>query len=227
MPFKSHYRVTALGTLGTSQERFSYGLNMAPNNGAGDANGVEGTITLNDDAWADVAEDLRSFHGAAGTHLSSRAVLTGVKVAKIGADGKYLEDPKYFDVVDTPGGSTLSSNSHLILPQTAVAVSLVTARRGPSGKGRFYLPMPIAGIDAGTFEADPTIITSIRDSAQTLINDLNNAPGFDLTEVKVCVASTKGFNTGVTGVRVGRILDTIRTRRAQLVENHTAVAAVS
>lgn len=227
MPFAPHYRVTALGRLGAGADIFSYGLNMAPDNGNGSASGLQNIITLNDTAWDDLAEDVRAFHGRAGTRISERAVLEVVKIARIGSDGKYMEDPRIVNVTDTPGGYTVDSDCALVHPQLALAVSLVTDRRGPSGKGRFYVPMPVVSSEADSLLGVTADIDSIATSAQTLINDMNNSPGIDVTTLKVCVSSTKGYNTGVERIRVGRAVDTIRTRRNKLAETYRPSLDVS
>jgi hypothetical protein len=53
-----------------------------------------------------------------------------------------------------------------------------------------------------------------------LINSLNGSIGFG----GVVVASSKGYLSGVTGVKVGRAVDTIRSRRSDLPEGYIAVA---
>lgn len=227
MPYRPHYRVSAIGRLGNSGEIFQYGVNMAPNGGSGTAGGLEDTASFNEDAWADVADDIRTFHGSAALNLASYAVLTHVKVARINALGKYDDmDPLIFDIADQPGANTLGTQAQT-LPQAALAVSLVTARRGPTGKGRFYLPCPVVLIETSDLRLTAGQATAFATAAAGLITNLNNAPGIDVTEMAVCVASTKGYNTPVTGVRVGRVVDTIRSRRNRLVENHSTPVAVS
>lgn len=215
MPYAPHLRVSAIGSLGSSGagEGFVFTLSMA----AGDA-----LPPLPTAGWQgftdDVAQDLRAFFKAPATGISGRAQLREVKVAFIGADGKYLRDPYTAPVADGQGGGTDSGST---LPQAALAVSLVTARRGPSGKGRFYVPMPVAPVSFDLL-ADANLTQGLATSTVGLLQALNNQPGWDLGTTGVCVASTKGFNTPVTGVRVGRVVDTIRTRRRSLHEAYGA-----
>lgn len=217
MAFAEHIRMTALGRLGSaSGERFSYGLNIAH---VGSTPFTANFLTPNADVWEDFAADVRAFHGSANTNLSSRAILEEVKFAVIGTDGKYKEDPVVVNVVDCPGGSVEVDNvQQLVPPQSALVISLVTARRGPTGKGRFYLPMPVVGVSADTLQISDGFRDSVASSAQTFLNNLNNQPGMDVLDLQVVVASTKGYNTPVTGVRVGRVLDTVRSRRRGLLE---------
>jgi hypothetical protein len=58
------------------------------------------------------------------------------------------------------------------------------------------------------------------------VNNLNNWPAADVNDPKVIVASSKGYNTTVTGIRVGQAFDTIRTRREDLMETYGATLAV-
>jgi hypothetical protein len=225
MPYARHLRVTALGRLGTSPERFSYGINMAPLQT--DRVGPFFGLAPSSGVWADIANDVRIFHTNFQSHLSPRAILEVVKVADIGADGKYLEDPIIVDVVDAPGGSEASiGEQEMATPQAALAISLLTARRGPTGKGRFYVPMPMLNLGQDML-ANPARIAQVQASAATLLNNLGNAPGVDVFDLRPVVSSTKGYNSTVTAVRVGRVVDTIRSRRRSLDESFTLPTAVS
>jgi hypothetical protein len=224
MVFAPHVRVTALGRLGTPQaDRFSYGFNIAPD---------DGFVALGD--WAgmtaaqitDLCDSVRDFHHRGTTLISAAAVLEQVKLAIIGADGKYMADPVTRDY-SSAGGVPLDSTT---LPQSACAVSLGTNRRGPTGRGRFFIPMIATVVDqAQFFHTNVAQADGLRDSAATMLNDINNWPGIDVIQAswRVCIASTKGYNSKVNSVRVGRVIDTIRTRRNKLPEAYTATAAVA
>lgn len=216
--YAPHIRLSAIGRLSDSGERFSYGVNL------GSTGPVTVPLTLNVPAYfADLAADVRAFHGSLGANISNQAVLELVKFALIGSDGKYTADPRIVDLVDQAG----SVSSVLPAPQTALAISLTTGRRGPTGKGRFYLPMPGVGVEAGPLTIPAVSRNQIQAAAAGFLNALNNRPGIDGIDVEVIVASTKGTNTKVTGVRVGRVLDTIRSRRTSLGEDFTAPTGVS
>jgi hypothetical protein len=105
-------------------------------------------------------------------------------------------------------------------------VSLQSAARGPRGKGRFFLPGPSIGFDPSVAQISLADATAVRDSATLWIADLNNWPGIDAQDPRVTVASSSGVNNDVTGVRVGRVLDTIRSRRGQVPEGYTALSVV-
>lgn len=211
MAYAPHIRVSALGTLGV--ERFSYSINLR-------AQGVLPSLlgTENAQTWTNIADDVADFHGRAATHIDARAELKEVKIAEIGADGKYTQDPIIKARVQAGGGGVQA----FVLPQTALAISLMTDRRGATGRGRFYIPMPVLDPDATDGWRVPTgPIDAVLGSAKSFLEALGNSAGFDLlTGLKVVVASTKGYNSDVTGVRVGRVVDTIRSRRGSLSESY-------
>jgi hypothetical protein len=151
-----------------------------------------------------------------------------VKFALINELGAYASDPYIVNVVDAPGGG---GNNQVSEPQRALAVSLLTDRRGPTGKGRFYLPMVNHSIDGNSLLANLAEITATQAALVDLVNNVNNLSGLDQAlnnpDVAVVVASSKGYNTEVTKVRVGRVIDTIRSRRTSVLENYLAPSAVS
>lgn len=213
MPFAPHLRVSAIGRLGNAAaEIFSYSLALAVDDGDKFLPGLDG----NQDVWDDVAEDMRAFHGTPQLRLAPRAVLQVVKIARIGADGKYSAAPIVVDVRDTPGGDS-SGFGGLIAPQVAMACSLHTDRRGATGRGRFYLPMPLVDLqeDLRMTQQDADARGAI---VAQLVANLNNQPGFDVLGLNVYIASSKGYNTRVTGASVGRVIDTMRSRRNALNE---------
>lgn len=226
--FAPHYRLTLSGDIGTATapvEHFSFGvclaLAMTSDSTDGALGGSAGPLDLgmDDTQINDIFTDCQNFFGRSDTGISAAAKLKQVKLARIQANGKYDVDPKIW-TGSVPGGR---SSANIYPPQISLAVSLVTATRGPSGKGRFYLPMPNWTLDSNTME----IASGDRDLCQASVvqwlNDLNNEPGTDILGLGVVVASTKGHNHRVNGVRVGRVFDTIRSRRRSLVENYGPV----
>lgn len=214
MPFAPHVRVTAIGRTGVaSAERWSWSLNIGR---------AGGSLTIPDeDLASDIAQDIKAFHLRPASRVCSRARLQEVKFAVIGADGKYTSDPLIVGLGDIEGGDATTAQHATVTPQAALAVTLDTARRGPSGRGRFYLPMPVLSLDEG-LAAGVNDVNGIRDSVVQLLNAVNNQPGLDGSADRVVVASSKGYNTPVDSVRVGRIIDTIRSRRTSLQEGYSA-----
>ena len=225
--FAPHIRVTALGRLGgaAALERFSWSVNIAKSDGGILA---EALLEPNQAVWEDIAADIRSFHIAPAALISPAAVLEEVKFAHIGADGRYTRDPVVVDVVNAPGvGGGYPADKHpFVIPQSALVVSLGTARRGRTGRGRFYLPMPTVELEAGTLTMPVVARDNVEARVAQMLNDINNQPGVDALGLRVVVASSKGYNTVVDDVRVGRVIDTVRSRRRSLVEAYGTATPV-
>lgn len=219
MVYAPHLRLTCSGVMklstGPVWETFSYRVNLSL------ANALDTPFTPA--RAADYAADCVLFHGDSRMGISAVSRLREVKLARIGADGKYLENPLIV-ATDTPGGSPAGLQH---APQVAWCMSLGTDRRGASGRGRFYIPTPTALVNSadGLVEATPT--TNATAGLQAFLNNLNNQAGVDGSAPKVTVSSVKGFNSDVTSCRVGRVLDTIRSRRQALQELYAAPLPVS
>lgn len=101
--------------------------------------------------------------------------------------------------------------------QTALVVSLDTERPGASGKGRSFLPFPAFAIDQEfglTSGTQFTLATAMANFVKAL------RPAFG----DVRVVSSAGYSSVVTAVRIGRVPDTLRSRRNALLEQYTRVA---
>ncbi len=219
--FINHLRLTLSGEFqGHSNaavyERFSFRVNMSD---PGDVS----SSRFSADGLADVVADCTAFFGSPGAAISADCRLREVKWAKIGPNGLYRADP-LIAAVNTPGGGGPGLRYP---PQIALAVSLQSATRGPRGKGRFYLPGPSLAFDPSDALIAAAAAGGVRDAATAWLNNLNAWPGIDANDPKVTIASTSGINSDVTGVRVGRALDTIRSRRGDLPEGYTPLSVVA
>jgi hypothetical protein len=154
------------------------------------------------------------------THIDGFAQLDWVKIAVIGTDGLYLEGPWIHDF-DTPvyGNSVI-----YVAPQLSVACTLVTdVKRGAGRFGRIYPPLTGKASSGG---ADVDTVDRAN-SFMSLINNLN----FVLNEAfppliagpRIIVASKvgAGLNATVTTVKVGQVIDTMRSRRNNIKEVYT------
>jgi hypothetical protein len=218
--FANHIRLTLSGEFAGQSglgeyERFSFGVNLS------DPSDISSS-RFSADGLADVVADSSAFFARPGTFISGDVRLREVKLARIAPDGTYRADPLIASV-NVPGGSGPGLRYP---PQVSLAVSLQTATRGPRGKGRFYLPGPSIGFDNSTAQISVGDATAVRDSATTWIVNLNDWPGVDGQDPRVTVASSAGMNSDVTGVRVGRVLDTIRSRRGQIPEGYTPLSVI-
>lgn len=215
MPYLPHRRLTMIGTMGgNNDERFSFGLSLDE---------TFFNLQPDQDMLEDMVVKTQAFFSAPTTNIHSTAVLTMVKLAKIGADGKYLEDALFVDGLTSAGGGS----STVLHPfQVALAVSLGSARRGPTGRGRFYLPLPALVVSTdGT--AGGGQLLEVQGSVKTWLEALGNREGIDPSVPSVVIASTKGYVSPVTSVRIGRVLDTIRSRRRSLNEAYIDAVQVS
>jgi len=156
---------------------------------------------------------------------------TGVKVAAIGADGKYITDP-ILKMRDVPQiGTQLGP-----LPQTTVCLSLrALTSIGPATKGRMYIPYStvISWDDTIAPRMLPAYAQNIANRGAELIGSVNNA----LEDVPVgrsaacsILQTTPAGSTKppvsqlIHDVLVGDIVDTQRKRRNRLQEIYSSAA---
>lgn len=101
--------------------------------------------------------------------------------------------------------------------QTAVCVSLATDRSGATGKGRFFLPSPhyVLGDDHRLSVANTT---SLANACRDFVQALGAVAG------GIEVVSSKGYATPVKRIRLGRVLDTMRSRRGNQLEEYVTSA---
>jgi hypothetical protein len=146
--------------------------------------------------------------------LPSSVILTRTRFSQHAAGGlvEQTADGAYVQADDLTTVAGTDTGGAAIPLQSSVCVSLVTGRAGPSGKGRFFLPMPAAALDA-TWRLPIAKADAIAANAAATLDGL-------AAVLIPCVVSSKGFRTEVTAVRVGRVVDTIRTRRNAMVEEH-------
>lgn len=217
MPYAPHIRMTASGHFGgasANYEQFSFSLALEGSSLGGFDS--DGALQLMADTRMDVAT---FFNGP--IRFPANAVLDEVKFASIGPDGAYTDDAVIIPAV-TPGSG---SDAPQFPSQVALAISLQTERRGASGRGRFYVPAPQVAIMSTTGTMAVPDQERCVGAAEGLLNAINNAPNLDINgpRFQVVVASSKGFNSPVTRVRVGKALDTIRSRRRSLEEAYLSV----
>lgn len=199
------FRLVMSGTLGGT-ETFSYGLTI---------NKTFTTGSAPEEVPAGVIDAVEAFHSDSTLNIGSTATLTMIKFNEIDVNGRYASTERTvlheFDPgVNGVGGTTMP-------PQVALAITLRTAqRRGRASSGRFYIPRL-----GGTIGSDGrlTAASAIQAAyaATTFLNSLNTAlEGIG----RVAVASDIGAGAinDVTHVEVGRVLDTIRSRRRSLDE---------
>jgi hypothetical protein len=202
MPGTAHTRLTVSGVLGAPSapyEIFSFGFAIAH----------DGDL-LTTAQQASIQTAVETFFGSPGAKISSSASIKELVFAHKDASG--AQDSATIRRPSTQAGQ---SGALPMASQVALAVSL----RGPGTlhpvRGRFYLPLPGMSVNAGTGLLSVVDVQGVADAAATMINSIH-ALG---STVRVAIDSKSGV-VPVTEVRVGRVLDTIRTRRNQMPEGY-------
>lgn len=206
-PFDSTHLYVQWGGKLPGGESWTCGFRMWKAGGATEADGAAHLVN--------VAAALSAWHTRAESGIGAQAKFSFVKVNAIGLDGKYIGDgANEATFADLAGGGGASSMPN----QVALVIGLTTGfTRGVAHRGRFYSPLPALPLDT-----DGRLLPAVRDmvkgSAATLRTNVNAA---STTGFVMAVMSRKAGAPGhraVTGVEVGRVLDTQRRRRRNLAE---------
>lgn len=215
------HRLVIMGTL--YADVFNTTLSIVPIPGTGTISMGLVTPTL----LADVAAVVGAWWPGAGAnqpHITQAARLTGIKLNLIGPDGRYLGPETMEHTYPAPIAGGVSTNPP---PQLAVVATIRTAEpRGLASKGRMYLPpangfyTPLA-TDGRASDVSALRVATAMTTLFDGINDVYNAlPVTDAARGRVGVASDRlaGQFRVATEVSVGRVVDTMRSRRNKLDE---------
>lgn len=212
MPVPEHDRLTFSGIRGTTAvplDDWSFSLNLEPH-ATGPSLDDAGLNALADAGRLNYLNELNALLQA-DTHLTRvrYSVLDDLGHTKTRTDGSYLHGN---NEVTLAGGAASTA-----LPlQCALVVSLGTARAGASGKGRVFLPMPGYTPTPADKLLSIVQVEAVAAAAKEFLDTINTGFGGGA----VVVASSKGYLTPVTHVRVGRVIDTLRSRRSALEEGY-------
>lgn len=175
--------------------------------------GVAGVV----EAWWD--NPLASAPGN-GLTIDGAAKLKSVKLNRIGVDGTY-QDPltmeKVFAAPVVGGGASGG------VPQLSLVATLRgTDTRGAAAKGRMYWPVSQACKNALDTAGKVTQATALQHAHGTanlirLLNSAYNAAGVNAVAVIASRTGAGRFQV-VDNVTVGRVVDTMRSRRNKLTE---------
>lgn len=209
MPYDDHVRVTVsgqLGLTGSGYEKFAWGFAI-------------GGSFISDALADDVVDAVEAYFSDPGTFVHGSAKMTQVKFASIDADGHYVGVP-YVVASTVVGGGADTIHP----PQVSWCVSVAAVPDPgdpitPSGRrrGRWYLPLPVPAIDSATGEvSDRSTAATLASNTVAFIEATNAAIGGPA----IVVASSIDGNHTINQVRVGRALDTIRSRRRDLLEDY-------
>jgi hypothetical protein len=180
----------------------------------------------------DIVAAVKEFHRSSGVS-SSAAKLDLIKFNAIGPNGRYIASTLTTRTEVVP--PTAGSSSVFPPPQLTIAVTLRTGRaRGRGSRGRFYPPYPPVAVAVAeeTGQITAAAAQTLGTAAVALIQALNNATSEtnpDVGGLRVVVASDLGTGVfePVTGVEVGRVVDTMRSRRTSLKEDRVKVEGIS
>jgi len=156
-----------------------------------------------------------------GIGISGSAKLTSIKLNRIGTDGRYMDAETKQWIYPSPifgGGSGGGA------PQ----LSLVASLRGPdprarAGKGRMYFPNSSAADGSLDLTTGQVTEVSATQHAQGVMNLLLSIDAAYVTNGVTAVAGIAS-NVGagawqpMAEIRVGRVVDTMRSRRNKLTE---------
>lgn len=215
------HRLVLIGTL--FNDIFNTSLSIIPRSGTGIIGLPPAADVL--PAVAAIFQSRWSTGGAGGglgVHVNAR--LTSVKLNAIGTDGRYADDDTNEHIYTTPipGGGSFN-----VPPQLATVVTLRTsAERGRASKGRMFLPVcegfQLIETDG---RAQASTATRVATATRTIFNEINAAYAAQVSGDeaigRVGVASSIGAGTfrEVTRVTVGRVTDTVRSRRNRQIED--------
>lgn len=166
-----------------------------------------------------VAEDVWTFLDTMKGSFASSFRWAGVKMGAVASTGRIIQNSSVYTFT-TPLAGTSSST---LPPQLAMAVTMRANILGRKGRGRIYLPaLSQTAINAdGTVNA--TFATNARTAMKALIDGLQNTPIDDAYMPVVSVMSAGSANpVRPSEVRTGNRMDTIQSRRRQVVEAYTS-----
>lgn len=177
-------------------------------------------------AWQAACDAVHGVIGAWWPTGESSAPATHVwtKLNEIRPDGRYNQAYTILSTRITPIAGNGSVVKHP--PQVSLVATLETGvTRGNAARGRIFIPCP-----RRTIGNDGMLVQNDALGAATAVKGLlDNINAID-PDMKVHVMSPGGVKDPVgaqrlvTGVSVGRVLDTMRSRRAQLAEGRSTVA---
>lgn len=221
---RRHYRLTWGGTSwGT--EIWSMGLNLI--------SPIDVPLAVMDqfckDGIADVTNDVKTWWGVSGGCGAGQTYhLEWVKFNSVGEDGKQHTNPTVQAAVSpaiTP--AAFAPLGGQALPQIALVLSLSTGLRGKRGvRGRVYLPAAqYTMVSANSPYIDSSALSNIAGKFKTFLNNVNDWPGVDGDSPEVAVVSqVSDIAHSVTGIRVGNVHDTQRSRRSAIKETYTELS---
>jgi hypothetical protein len=232
---RAHYYVSFGGPTFGGLEEWQTGLRFAPVGPAPHPD--SGTLLqgLSHIGVGDILTRVTAFLTSdADVHWGNAVTMSWAKVAVIGTNGEYAGDPILAEQPPVQGGY----GAFPYVPQNAAVVSAWSGSNlGRANHGRHYLPVPWSWQNTTTvLEPRVTVAAAagLRDGWLRMVKDVEGE--VDTIEANVAWAIMSKLGTGTTKVvskvGCGRVIDTMRSRRARLDDESvyvpyspTAVAA--
>jgi hypothetical protein len=207
---EEHLLITVQGTSWANTETWQFGVRAL-------AVAVVPTDAQCQNIANTLAAPTQALFTSPALFMTQDNVLTAIKVARIGRDGKYPVDHApgiylYAPPVASAGGTRG-------IPQATMCVTLLTnVPRGRASHGRFFLPPTAIPVSA-----DGRITVAQADAMEaacrTWLLAINAVA--EVVSVRVYSGLGAGRASDVQSVGVGRVVDTMRSRRRNLVEGRT------
>lgn len=222
MVYQVHYLVRLEGTVGPASAPleiwstgFQFGVPGGPASTIGDL--PQSTLTAMRNACS-------TFFGSSALAMDSNFFWTTGKITQIKTDGHAGAAPQFINpATPVAGGGTGGPRYPL---QTSLVASLIGQAEVHRRFGRMYLPFPRKEISSTTYGIGDSDRNAIATAVTALIGAFNFELGILAGGLRVVIAGQErkdgspAFNSEVTEVRVGNILDTQRRRRNGLKENY-------
>ena len=225
-----HMLFAVQGQLGSSRtspfETFSFGIRFISDT----TGGVGGLDAIDTDAHGQaLAESFQNTWRNVNSGVNDMALITLMKWNRIGTDGRYASDESR-DILpsETIGLSGGGKPTYYLPPQCSLAITLRTGKsRGLARAGRFYLPAPSFATDNNTGQLSTTDALRVANCWGAWLDGLAITVG-PLNVGLQAVVMSKGRGSGsgpgamnrVNAVEVGRVIDTMRSRRRAIKEDY-------
>jgi len=220
MTVPTHFKFTFRGVFQNTPEIWSFGVKGQRNQETGP------DAELDDIDQGAVTTALTDFFNFSGAGISGFVLATDWRAYRIGENGKMVGDPL---VVDLSDEGIQGHGTNRYPPQVALAVTTVAPNRGPARFGRFYVPGPTQGLGTD-LRLTVTDAQAYGEAATTFLKDISNAIDLpdDIGSAAMVHASSGGGGTrqAIDHVEVGRVLDTIRTRRNSMEEDREVLGHI-
>lgn len=216
MSVPTHFRVTVRGTFGATDEIWVTGFHFQRAAGQGPDAGLddidEGAMT----------SAIAGFFG--GTTFTSALKTTDWRAYQIGTNKKMEGNGPLLHEFTTPVAGT--GGAQPVWPSNvALCVTTISDTRGPAQRGRFYLPPPQG--ELGTdWRMSLALVTTYEATVRSFLKAMSDAidipdtlESSDMVNVSDRPVGSAGTIQSVDHIEIGRVCDTVQSRRRQLLED--------